>query len=82
MTDYAYVLTKKYRNSVWELSGDEYENIIWKSDDTKPTKKQLDDLYPIVKAEEAKAEEARDRKRQEVLDRLGITAEELKTILS
>ena len=29
-----------------------------------------------------KAEEARDRKRQEVLDRLGITAEELKTILS
>lgn len=29
-----------------------------------------------------KAEEARNRKRQEVLDRLGITAEELKTILS
>ena len=29
-----------------------------------------------------KTEEARDRKRQEVLDRLGITAEELKTILS
>lgn len=33
-------------------------------------------------AERAKAEDARDRKRQEVLDRLGITAEELKTILS
>ena len=33
-------------------------------------------------ADTAKAEEARDRKRQEVLDRLGITAEELKTILS
>ena len=30
----------------------------------------------------AEAEDARDRKRQEVLDRLGITAEELKTILS
>ena len=30
----------------------------------------------------AKAEDVRDRKRQEVLDRLGITAEELKTILS
>ena len=37
-----------------------------------------------VKAAEAKAkaEESRDRKRQEVLDRLGITAEELKTILT
>ena len=34
------------------------------------------------RADRAKAEEARDRKRQEVLDRLGITAEELKTILS
>lgn len=36
-----------------------------------------------LKAEaKVKAEEARDRKRREVLDRLGITAEELKTILS
>ena len=34
------------------------------------------------RADRAKAEESRDRKRQEVLDRLGITAEELKTILS
>ena len=34
------------------------------------------------RADRTKAEEARDRKRQEVLDRLGITAEELKTILS
>ena len=34
------------------------------------------------KADKEKAEEAKDRKRQEVLDRLGITAEELKTILS
>ena len=33
-------------------------------------------------SDKAKAEEAKDRKRQEVLDRLGITAEELKTILS
>ncbi len=82
MTDYAYVLTKKYPNSVWELSGNEYENLIWKSNDRKPTKKELDDLASIVKAEQVKAEEARDRKRQEVLDRLGITAEELKTILS
>jgi hypothetical protein len=36
----------------------------------------------LEKEAKLKAEEARDRKRQEVLDRLGITAEELKTILS
>ena len=34
------------------------------------------------RADREKEEEARDRKRREVLDRLGITAEELKTILS
>ena len=36
----------------------------------------------LEKETKLKAEEARDRKRQEVLDRLGITTEELKTILS
>ena len=35
-----------------------------------------------AEADKARADEARDRKRQKVLDRLGITAEELKTILS
>lgn len=81
MTDYAYVLTKKYPNSVWELSGNEYENIIWKSDDTKPTKKQLDDLAPIVKAEQAKADADKQAARQAVLDKLGLTADEVAALL-
>ena len=44
---------------------------------------QIDKAHEIkLAADDAKAEDARDRKRQEVLDRLGITAEELKTILN
>ena len=81
MTDYAYVLSKKYPNSVWELSGDEYENLIWKSDDTKPTQKQLDDLAPIVKAEQAKADANKQAARQAVLDKLGLTADEVTALL-
>ena len=81
MTDYAYVLTKKYPNSVWELSGNEYENLIWKSDDTKPTQKQLDDLAPIVKAEQAKANADKQAARQAVLDKLGLTADEITALL-
>ena len=81
MTDYAYVLSKKYPNSVWELSGDEYENLIWKSDDTKPTQKQLDDLAPIVKAEQAKADANKQAARQAVLDKLGLTADEITALL-
>ena len=47
------------------------------------TQYEKDKAQAVKDAEaKAKAEESRDRKRQEVLDRLGITAEELKTILS
>ena len=81
MTDYAYVLSKKYPNSVWELSGDEYENLIWKSDDTKPTQKQLDDLAPIVKAEQAKADANKQAARQAVLNKLGLTADEITALM-
>ena len=81
MTDYAYVLSKKYPNSVWELSGDEYENLIWKSDDTKPTQKQLDHLAPIVKAEQAKADANKQAARQAVLDKLGLTADEVTALM-
>ena len=81
MTDYSYVLSKKYPNSVWELSGDEYENLIWKSDDTKPTQKQLDDLAPIVKAEQAKADAKKQAARQAVLDKLGLTADEITVLM-
>ena len=82
MTNYAYVLTKKYPNSIWELSDNDYENIIWKSDDTKPTKKELDDLAPVVKAEQEKDEQDLMKKRQTILDRLGITNDEFKTLIN
>ena len=81
MTDYAYVLTKKYPDSVWELSGDEYENLIWKSGDEKPTQKQLDDLAPIVKADKAKADADKASARTALLAKLGITADEAKLLL-
>ena len=81
MTNYAYVLTKKYPNSIWELSDNDYENIIWKSDDTKPTKKELDDLVPIIKSEEKKDEQDLIKKRQTILDRLGITNDEFNALI-
>jgi len=81
VTNYAYVLTKKYPNSIWELSDNDYENIIWKSDDTKPTKKELDDLVPIIKSEEKKDEQDLIKKRQTILDRLGITNDEFNALI-
>lgn len=81
MTNYALILTRKYPNSVWELSDNDYENIVWKSDDKKPTKKELDDLVSIVKKELETEKELELKARQTILDRLGITADELQTLL-
>lgn len=81
MTNYALILTRKYPNSVWELSDNDYENIVWKSDDKKPTKKELDDLVSIVKKELETEKELELKARQTILDRLGITTDELQTLL-
>lgn len=82
MTNYALILTRKYSNSVWELSDNDYENIVWKSDDKKPTKKELDDLVLIVKKELETEKELELKARQTILDRLGITTDELQKLLS
>jgi hypothetical protein len=48
MIDYAQILSKNYPNTVWELSGTEYANLIWKCDEPKPTQAQLDAQWPAV----------------------------------
>jgi len=81
MIDYSLILTAKYSGSEWTLNGDDYEGLTWLSDSQKPTKKQLDDLWPAtLDALTQKAAEAAAA-RQAILDRLGITAEEAKLLL-
>jgi len=84
VTDYAVVLTNKYPNSVWELSGNDYENIIWKSDDTKPTKATLDGLWSSVQSEIADAKAANDAKvlsAKNKLKALGLTDAEVTALV-
>jgi hypothetical protein len=50
MIDYSQILSQKYKGSEWTLNGDEYDGLTWLSETTKPTKKQLDDLWPEVKS--------------------------------
>lgn len=80
MTDYATVLIKKYPNAEWTLNGDDYEGLTWLSDTTKPTKKQLDDLWKIVLDEiqaEAAAKIQAKAAAQAKLAALGLTVEDL-----
>jgi hypothetical protein len=69
--------------SGWTINGDTLEGIEWIDEPaTKPTAKQITDKIaelPAIEAAKA-AEEA--SKKQAILDRLGITADEAKLILS
>ena len=48
MTNYAAVLTQNYPTALWELSDNDYANLIWKCDEPKPTQAELDAQWPAV----------------------------------
>lgn len=59
----------------WVLSGDDYENIVWTSDAAKPS------LKDVLKAA-SEAEAAVLTAKQAILNKLGLTADELKIIFN
>jgi hypothetical protein len=78
--DIAMILSTKYNGSEWIIDGDSYENLNWLSDTPKPTKKQLEDLWPSVQTElAAKAQAKIDAKASAIakLEALGLTVEEV-----
>jgi hypothetical protein len=78
--DIAAILFSKYLGSQWTLDGDDYEGHTWLSDTPKPTKKQLEDLWPSVQAEiTAKAQAKIDAKASAIskLQALGLTVQEV-----
>ena len=81
MIDYTAILSRKYKDSQWNLNGDDYAGLTWLSDDAKPTKKTLDDLWPEVVAEIEAEKNLKSEAKSALLDRLGITADEAKLLL-
>jgi hypothetical protein len=78
--DIAIILSTKYTGSEWTLDGDDYSGLTWLSDTTKPTKKQLEDLWPEVQSElAAKAQAKIDAKASAIskLQALGLTVQEV-----
>ena len=61
MIDYAAILTANYQGCVWTLDGDTYDGLTWLSDTPKPTKAQLDALWPRVQQARQQAEVDRQR---------------------
>lgn len=78
--DISIILSTKYVGSEWTLDGDSYEGLTWLSDTPKPTKKQLEDLWPEVATELQAAHQAKiDAKNSAIakLQTLGLTVNEV-----
>jgi hypothetical protein len=78
--DIPIILLRKFIGSEWNLDGDSYEGLTWLSDTPKPTKKQLEDLWPTVQAELAAEAQAKIEAKASAiakLEALGLTVQEV-----
>lgn len=62
MIDYAAILIRHYPGTVWSLNGDDYDGLTWLCEAAKPSRKELDALWPQVQSEITK--ESRDTARR------------------
>ena len=81
MTDYAEVLSRRYAGKEWWISGNDYDTLEWMSDSAKPSKATLDGLWASVQQEIVDEPAAKVAARQAVLDKLGLTADEVTALL-
>ena len=75
--DISIILSRKFPGTEWVLRGDELE---WLSDSPKPTKAELEKLWPTVQAEIAEERQAKeDAKASAIakLEALGLTVDEV-----
>ena len=49
--DIALILTKRYADKLWTMVGDNYEGLEWKDSSSKPTLKELENLWEAVNSE-------------------------------
>jgi hypothetical protein len=81
--DITTILTRKFSNGGWVLTGNDYSGLEWLSETKKPTKTELEKLWPIVQAEiEAEKQAKIDARNSAIakLEALGLTVEEVSTV--
>jgi hypothetical protein len=79
------ILTRKFQGSLWELHGDDYTGLNWQSDTPKPSKEELENLWPTVQAElQYEAQVKIEAKASAIakLSKLGLTLDEIEALKS
>ena len=80
--DLTLILSKRYKNDTWSIDGNSYSGLEWLSNTTKPSEEELLSHWDSVLAEVQAEAAAKAAEKQALLNRLGITAEEAKLLLS
>ncbi len=81
MIDYAAILSANYAGAQWTLDGDTYDGLTWLDSTPKPTQAELDAQWEEVQTELANKAINKISARQAVLDKLGLTADEVAALL-
>jgi hypothetical protein len=74
------ILSRKFEGSEWTLDGDDYTGLTWLSDNPKPSKKTLENLWAEVQTEIAEERQAKEDARVSAiskLEALGLTVDEV-----
>ena len=82
MIDYTKILEYKYSSDEWTLNGDDYSGLTWVSETPKPSKATLDGLWDEVQDLIETKKQAEVAAKAALLERLGITADEARLLLS
>jgi hypothetical protein len=80
--DISQILTLNYKGQEWHLVGDDYTGLNWLSDTPKPTLAELQEQWPAVELAVAQEIQSKIDLKQAILDRIGLTADEAKLLLS
>ena len=84
MIDYSAILSRHYAGFEWTLDGDEYVGLTWLSNTEKPSKEELDFLWPsTLEAIETEKQAKLDAKAsaEDKLIALGLTIDEIRAVL-
>jgi hypothetical protein len=80
--DYAKCLVFLNSTAEWSLNANDYSSLEWLSEDPKPTEEEIIAAWPAAKAAYEAKMAAREASKQAILDRIGLSAEEVKILLS
>jgi len=80
--DYAKCLVFLNPLAEWSLNGNDYSSLLWLSKDPKPTEQEIIASWEQAKAAYEAKLASRQAAKQAILDKLGLTSDEVKTLLA